>query len=106
MFTHCRSGYASFAANAPAKLKPSVETLPQPRCPRGICDSYTVLVWSRVLPESAVTNDDLGSSTFIRSPITRYGLIGLSFDSISGRNFAMNAFLPALISSRRLGFLD
>jgi hypothetical protein len=59
------------APTAPARLKPSVETLPQPRKPRGICASYTVLVWSRVLPESAVTKEFFGSSTFIRSPSTR-----------------------------------
>ncbi len=36
---------------AAARLKPSVETLPQPRKPRGISVSKTVLSWSRVLPD-------------------------------------------------------
>ena len=64
-----------------------------------------MLVWSRVLPESAVTNELLGSSTFIRSPNTRYGFIGVSVESISGRNFARNAALAPLISSISSGRL-
>ena len=47
---------------AAAKLKPSVETLPQPRKPRGMSVSKTVLSWSRVLPDSCVTcSDGLGT---------------------------------------------
>ena len=41
----------------------------------------------------------------MRSPSTRYGLIGVSLDSIQGRNFAMNACLAVRISSTSAGFL-
>ncbi len=51
-----------------------------------------------------MTNEFFGSSAFIRSPSTRYGLIGVSFDSIHGRNFARNASLPLRISSTSPGF--
>jgi hypothetical protein len=70
-----------------------------------MCASYTVLVWSRVLPESAVTKEFLGSSTFMRSPNTRYGLMGVSVDSIHGRNLAWKVALAPLISSSSAGFL-
>jgi hypothetical protein len=50
-----------------------------------------VLLWSRVLPESAVRNEVVGSRTFMRSPSTPYGLMGVSLDSRRGRNFARNS---------------
>src|SRR5258708_13976019 len=40
----------------------------------------------------------------MRSPSTRYGLIGGSFESSHGRNFARNSCLAARISSTRAGF--
>ena len=97
--THCRSGYASLAAIAPASPKPSVEMLPQPRNPLGISVSYTVLSWSRVFPESCVTNEFIGSSAFIMSPKTRYGLMGFSSEAIASRYFASPASRDALTAA-------
>src|SRR3984885_15272440 len=92
-------GCTSFAPIASPSPMPSCVVLPQPIYDIGSVETQNGEIWSRGLPASCVMMVFLGSVPAINSQITRYGLIGASFEFSSGCHCAIHSSRTALISA-------
>ncbi len=75
----------------------------KPRADQSVEDGAEA--WSRVLPDSCVTNELCKSKTCMRSPYTRYGLIGVSSEFMTCRYRASPSSRAAFTSAATLPVL-